>query len=205
MISSSRVKAIAWLVVLVMAALAEARPAVLKERAKFRSAASATADLLGELQPGTKIEVLNEEGGWRQVQTPDGQVGYIWAEHLAGETDIKPPGGTARPEAPASGERTLLDEVRDLRADVRALRERPEPATAGDLERLRDEVQRLVTTQEGLARRLEQHPAAIGDPPPEATLGVTPILLFAAAVTGWVASRLTQRRRDHRQRDRLRL
>lgn len=204
MIPSGRVEAIAWLVVLVMASLAEARPAVMKERAKFRSGASATSDLLGELQPGTKIEVLNEEGGWRQVQTPDGQVGYIWAEHIGGEVDTKPPSAGTRTEASGSGDRTLLDEVRDLRTDVHALRERPEPATAGDLERLRDEVQRLVTTQEGLARRLEQHPAATGDPPPEATLGVTPILLFAAAVIGWVASRLTQRRRDHRQRDRLR-
>jgi len=188
-----------------VASLVEARPATLKDRAKFRSGASATAELLGELQTGTTVEVLGEEGGWRQVQTPDGRTGYVWAEHLAGETDPRPAAARAEPSGGSGGsDRSLADDIRDLQRDVRALRERAEPATAADLERVRDEVQRLVTTQEGLARRLEQHPAAGADPPPEPTLGVTPVLFFAAAVAGWVASRLTQRRRDHRQRDRLR-
>src|SRR5206468_7733040 len=129
----------------------------------------ATTDLIGELQAGVKVEVLADEGGWRQVQTAEGQVGYIWAEHLVGEADTKPAGTPTRTDATVGGERTVLDEVRDLRTEAHALRERPEPATAGDLERLRDEVQRLVTTQEGLTRRLEQHPAAGGaDPAPDA-------------------------------------
>src|SRR5262245_33565079 len=197
--SSGRAEAIACLIVLVVASFAEARPAVLKERAKFRSGASATTDLIGELQAGVKVEVLADEGGWRQVQTADGQVGYIWAEHLVGEAVSAPP----RTDAPVGGDRSVLDEVRDLRTEVHALRERPEPATAGDLERLRDEVQRLVTTQEGLTRRLDQHPATGADPAPETTPGFTPFLLFAAAVVGWMMSRLTQRRREFRQRDRL--
>ena len=200
--ASGGVEAIAWLFTLVMASLAEARPATLKDRANFRSGASATAALVGELQAGTKVEVLGEEGGWRQVQTPDGQTGYVWAEHLAGETDPRPVAGRAEPTA--AGDRTLAEQIRELEGDVRALRERPEPATAADLEHVRDEVQRLITTQEGLVRRLEQHPAG-ADPPPEPTVGMTPVLFFAAAVAGLVASRLTQRRRDHRQRDRLRL
>jgi len=196
--------ALAWLVVLPMVSLAEARPATLKERAKLRAGAGATSDLLGELPAGAKVEVLGEDGGWRQVQTPEGQVGYVWAEHLSSETAT-----AANPaphaEASGSGDRSLLDEVRELHADVRALRERPEPATAGDLENLRTEVQRLVTTQEGLTRRLEQHPVTATDPLPEGTPGATPALVLAAAVVGWLASRLTQRRRDFRQRDRLRL
>jgi uncharacterized protein YgiM (DUF1202 family) len=184
------------LLVLVTASLAEARPAVLKDKARLRAGASAATELLGELPPGARVEILADEGGWRQVQTADGQTGYVWAEHLVGETDTKP----AVPRAEAGG--PLLDEVRELRADVRALRERPEPATAADLERVREDVQRLLTTQEGLVRRLEQHP--VTDPAPEANVGATPVLLFAAAVAGWVVSRVTLRRRDHRQRDRLR-
>ncbi len=188
----------AWLLVLVTASLAEARPATLKDKAKLRAGASAATELIGELPGGTKVEILAEEGGWRQVQTPDGQTGYVWAEHLVGEADAKP-GSPPR----ADGGGPLLDEIRELRADVRALRERPEPAAAADLERLREDVQRLLTTQEGLVRRLEHHPAT--DPPPESNVGVIPVLLFAAAVMGWVVSRITLRRRDPRQRDRLRL
>ena len=197
------VESIAWVfIILVMASLAEARPATLKDRANFRSGPSATAALLGELQAGSRVEVLGEEGGWRQVQTPDGQTGFVWAEHLAGESDTRPAAG--RIETTAGADRTLAEQIRNLEGDVRVLRERPAPATAADLESVRDEVRRLTTTQEGLVRRLEQHPAG-ADPPPEPTPGTTPVLLFAAAVAGWVASRLTQRRRDHRQRDRLRL
>ena len=193
---------VAWVIAVVAAAPTHARPAVLKEKAKFRAAASATSDLLTELPAGAKLEVLGEEGGWRQVQTPDGQMGYVWAEHLAGETPDVRPAGTA-PRADGDGG-SLADDVRALRAEVHALAERPD-AENTELDKLREEIQRLVTTQEGLMRRLEQRAAADGDPVPDTTLGLAPFLVFIGVVVGWVLSRITQRRRDHRQRDRLRL
>ena len=190
----------AALAALVIASLVEARTATLHERAKLRSGPSVTADLVGELPVGTTVEVQDETAGWLQVQTGDGQTGYLWGQHVDGAVPVpKAVDATAPPTT-----RNLADEVHALRDELGALRERPEPATAADVERLRTEVGRLASTHQELARRLEEHPASMADPS-EATIGLTLVLIVVGIAIGWAFSRLFQSRRSYRHRDRLRL
>ena len=189
---------------LVLASLAGAESATTKERARLRQGPSAATDLLGELDAGERVDILGESGGWRQVRTADGRVAYLWGEHLLPKE--------GEPRAPADGQaaapRSLADQIRDLRDDVAALRQRPEPATTADLERVRQEIDRLAAAERDLARRFDDRfipGASTGDPPPETTGTFAPALLLTGAIVGFAASRVLQRRRDHRQRSRLRL
>ena len=144
--------------------------------------------------------MLGENGGWRQVRIPDGRVGYVWGEHLG----LAVP---SEPKAPAVGARTLADEVHDLRDEVSALRQRPEPATAADLARVSQEIERVAAAEREIARRLDERiitPSST-DPPPESIATLAPALLAVGAAIGFVASRLLQGRHDRRQRNRLRL
>jgi SH3-like domain-containing protein len=191
-------------VTLLLSSLARAESATTKDRARLRSGPSAATDLLGEVDAGERVEIIGESGGWRQVRTADGRVAYLWGEHL------QPKEG--EPRAPAEGQggppRSLADQMREVRDDVAALRQRPEPATAADLERVRQELDRLAAAERDLARRFDDRfipGQASGDPPPESTGVFAPALLLTGAIVGFAASRVMQRRRDHRQRSRLRL
>ena len=182
-----------------------------KTRARLREGPSATSHLLGDLDPGTAVEVLGDSEGWKRVQTPDGREGFVWGEHLMVEAASDTGGDGAHRDAAAAtaapAPRALADEVRDLRADVGALRQRPDPATAADLERVRDELDRLATAERDLARRFDERgvPGAPPlDPPAESTLLPGMLVFLGGAFMGWAASRFTQRRRDRRQRHRLR-
>jgi uncharacterized protein YgiM (DUF1202 family) len=199
--------------ILALASLASARSATLNASARLRQGPAATTDLVAELPAGTKLKILAERGGWRQVETPDGKTGFVWAENLTEDdgTAAAPP--EPKPETQKSetirvpaASSTMADDVRALREDVQALRARPEAAAAADLERLRAEVDRLAQTQRELVQHIEDRtPAAGGDPPPDSTLTFAPLLLLVGGAVGWLASRLTAGRRDRRQRNRLRL
>jgi hypothetical protein len=193
------------LIALLLVSLAHADSATTKERARLRQGPGASTDLLGELDAGERVDIIGESGGWRQVRTTDGRVGYLWWEHLQHEGEARPPADGQTPQTPLA--RPLADQVRDLRDDVAALRQRPEPATAADLERVRQEIERLSTAERDLARRFDDRPVvgAAGDPPAEGGGTFAPAFLLVGAIVGFAASRLLQRRRDHRQRGRLRL
>jgi hypothetical protein len=177
--------------------------ATLKERARFRDGPSVTSTQLGVLAPGTDVEVLGDDRGWKRIQTPDGSVGWVWGEHLADAAAEG--GGRGRGDA---GGGDLASVVAALRDQVQALRERPEPATAADLERVRSEVDRLVVAQRELVRRLEGSTAGGAIPvasPTDASRTLLPVVFVIGVVSGWAGTRLAQRRRDRRQRHRLRL
>jgi uncharacterized protein YgiM (DUF1202 family) len=199
--------------ILALASLASARSATLNASARLRRGPAATTDLVAELPPGTKLTIVAERGGWRQVETPDGKTGFVWAENLTEDDATGAPSAEARPESPKpetprppAGASSMADDVRALREDVQALRARPEPAAAADLERLRAEVDRLAQTQRELVQHIEDRtPTAGGDPAPDSALTFVPGLLLIGGALGWLGSRLTAGRRDRRQRNRLRL
>ncbi len=176
-----------------------------KERARLRQGPSAATELLGELDANTKVELLGESGGWRQVRISDGRVGYVWGDHLASHESAPTPASESKPAAPPAATRTLADDIRDLHEEVNALRQRPEPATAADLERLREALEHVAAAERELARRLDPPVHPFVDPPPDSAAAVAPAFLFGGAVLGFAASRLLQRRRDRRQRNRLHL
>jgi len=123
---------------------------------------------------------------------------------MATAVDVAP--GGARVADSGSGAAGLLDEVRALRADLDALRDRPEPATAADIERLRTELERLATVDRDLSRRLDERlPAASADPAADGVAGVPWTALIAGMLAGWGLARLAQRRKERRQRGRLRV
>jgi HAMP domain-containing protein len=189
---------------LLLASVAHPESAATKERARLRQGPSAATELLGEIDAGTKLDLLGESGGWRQVRVPDGRVGWVWADHLA-LGDAPPP--KPSPEPPAA--RPATEDLRQLRDDVAALKQRPEPASAADIERVRQEIERLAAAQREMTRRLDDRiaPAAgVVDPPTPDGIGTfAPALLLVGAIVGFAGSRLLQRRRDRRQRSRLRL
>jgi hypothetical protein len=189
------------LATLLLAASAGAESATTKERARLRQGPSAATELLGEVEAGTTLDLLGESGGWRQVRAPDGRVGYVWSEHLVARPDDVRPGDTGRT-------RTIAEELRLLRDEVSALRQRPEPASASALERVREELARLAAAERDLARRLDDRfvPAAVSDGSRSDAAGsLWPAMLAVGGVAGFVASRVMQRRRERRQRGRLRL
>ena len=188
------------LAALLGASTGRAESATTRERARLRRGPSGASELLGELPPGTVLDVLGESGGWRQVRARDGKTGYVWAEHLA-EAETQPP------DVPRTAAGSLADEVHDLHQAVNALAGRPEPASAGDLERVRGELERLSAAERDLARRFDERFAggpAPADPAPEWTFWAVAGLLGIGTAMGVVADRLLQRRRDGRQRSRLR-
>src|SRR5262249_10989422 len=193
-----------WAVVGVLftgATLVDARTMTVREHARLRPEPAGTSVVIRELGPGTKLEILSESNGWDEVRTADGQHGYVWAAWLTeGAAEGKPPD--------ASQARSLADEVHELGQQLGTLLARPQPVTSEDLERLRAEVERVATGEQDLRRWLEEHGPGPsqppGDPPPEGSAAATAGLLLFGGVVGWAASRLLQRRRDRRQRYRLR-
>lgn len=184
-----------------IATLAEARTALVKERARLREGSSAQSEFLAWIDSGTRVDILAENAGWMQVEAPGGRRGYIWGEHLTPEPEGRKP--------PEAGGAALLDEVRALRAEVAALRERGEGSGgSGDVERLRAEVDRLAAVQRDLVRRLDDRPAVV--PLPDAPVeggsgsGSLIVVLVVGALVGWGVRRLARRGRDRRQRNRLR-
>jgi hypothetical protein len=196
------------LVVLVFAWRAAARDATLTASTRLRESPTATSPFVGDLPSGTRVEILGERGSWRQVLTPEGRTGFLWAENLAEvQPAPKPPEAPRRAEVPKPPAPGLAEEVRQLREEVGSLGQHPAPASAADLERLRIEIERLATVQRELTSRLDDRPLPLsGTPPPaDGTLGLAPALLVVGGVLGWTTSRLVQRRRDRRQRNRIRL
>jgi len=195
------------LAVLLLASLVHSESGTTKERARLRQGPSGTSDALGEVDAGTRLQLLGESGGWRQVRTPDGRIGYLWNEHLAPRDAERNP-EARKSDAPTTVGRSLADEVHDLRDEVAALRQRPEPATAADLQQVRQEVERLAGAERDLARRFDDRfvpSVAVADPPPDGPGALAPALLVLGGVLGFAASRVLQRRRDSRQHHRLRL
>jgi uncharacterized protein YgiM (DUF1202 family) len=197
----------ALLAALLGLSVARAESVTIKERARLRQGPSAATELVGELPAGTTVDVVGESGGWRQVRAPDGKTGFVWAEHLAlAEKPAEPPRRAA--EVATAPARSLADEVRDLREQVSALTERPEPASAADIAHVREELERLSAAQRDLARRLDEHfaaPTPAADPAPEGTLWTTVGFLAIVIAMVLAASWSLQRRRERRQRSRLRL
>jgi uncharacterized protein YgiM (DUF1202 family) len=199
----------ALLGVALLVASSDASDAVLKDTGRLREGPGGASALLGEVPPGTHVDVTGESGGWRKVTMPDGRTGYIWAEHLIDppvDSQAAEPARRADPSADTGSARALLDEVRALRADVAALRDRPQPAT-NDLDKLRSEVDRLTQAQRELLRRLDERANTFSplDSPSETLPGAGWLGLAGGVVVGWTLSRLVQRRGDRRQRSRIRL
>src|SRR5262245_51864873 len=169
--------------------MARAESATTKESAHLRRGPSAASELLGELPPGTALDVVGESGGWRQVRTRDGKTGYVWAEHLA-------QAGT-QPAEPPRAPRSIADELHDLQQEVSAPAERPAPASAADLERVRREVERLSAAERDLARRFDERftaEPAPADPAPEWSFWAVVGLLAMGTAAGILADRLLLRR-----------
>jgi uncharacterized protein YgiM (DUF1202 family) len=207
--------------ILALASLAAARSATLIASARLRQGPAATTALVGDLPAGTKLKIIGEVGGWRQVETPDGKTGFVWAENLTEDADAAvaqtapradpskadaPKPESAKPPASSSSS-SIAEDLRALREDVKALRDRPEPAAADAVERLRTDVDRLAQAQRELAQHVEDRTPTGpgGDPTPDGTLTFAPVLLLVGVAIGWAASRLTAGRRAGRQRNRLRL
>jgi hypothetical protein len=184
-----------------IAALVEARPALVKDRARLREGPSVQSGFLSWLDPGTRVEVVAESDGWMQIEV-GGRRGYVWGEHMT--PDAEPGKPSVASDGPA-----LADEVRALRAEVTALRDRAEGGGGdGELARLRGEVERLAAAQRDLAHRIDDRPVVVAptDPPGEGGSGGGSLILLLAlgALAGWGVSRFAQRGRDRRQRNRLR-
>jgi hypothetical protein len=186
--------------VALLPSLAAAGTATLRVQARLREGPAATTELLGWVPAGTRVEIVGETNGWRQVETPDGKHGYIWGEHLVegNAPDVAPV-----PPAPV--------------APSRAEGSHAPPATAADVERLRAEIERLTAAQRDLERRLAERPAAppaavpaaaAAPPAPpvdDVASGLVPIAFAIGGLLGFAASWLMQRRRDRRQWNRLRI
>jgi uncharacterized protein YgiM (DUF1202 family) len=208
----------AWgaLLALLWAATAGAAAARLKSDATLHAKPSETSDAVGKLSAGTRVDVLSESGGWHEVKAPAGR-GFVRGEQLvlgelaepaAKPAEKKPDKAPPRADEPREAERVAAEQLRQLTDEVRLLRERPDPVTAADLQRVEEKLTQAI------AGSCENRPAAAAAPPPpadpplpdtslESVLAVSPVLLLVGGVVGWIAGRMSQRRRDHRNRIRV--
>ena len=103
--------------------------------------------------------------------------------------------------------RVPAEEWRQLTDEVRLLRERPEPVTAADLQRVEQTLTQAITAvgEKAAAPAAPVVPAdpQLPDTSLESVLAVSPVLLILGGIIGWVAGRVTQRRRDNRNRIRV--
>ncbi|HLK12620.1 MAG TPA: SH3 domain-containing protein [Candidatus Binatia bacterium] len=195
------------LVLLGLVPPAVARTVTLRETARLRESATKDSALVGDLPAGTTLEVTGEEAGWLKVEAPDGRSGYVWGAHVrtaseGGQAPAETARRTEAPEREASGA-GLADTLNEIKAGVSALRQSPPPASADDLAKLREQIERLAQGQEDLAKRLEER-AEPTDAPLDGT-GVAWAALAVGLFVGWVLGLVTRRRRARRQHDRIRL
>jgi hypothetical protein len=206
----------AWgaLLALLWAATAGAAAARLKSDATLHAKPSETSDAVGKLSAGTRVDVLSESGGWHEVKAPAGR-GFVRSEQLvlgelaepaAKPTEKKPDKPASAAETAREPDRVAAEKLQQLTEEVRLLRERPEPVTAADLQRVEQ------TLTQAIAGSCENRPAPATPPPAdpplpdtslESVLAVSPVLLLVGGVVGWIAGRVSQRRRDHRNRIRV--
>ena len=78
--------------------------------------------------------------------------------------------------------------------------------TPADLQRVEETLTQAISGS--CANRAAPAAAAPPDPPLpdgslESVLAVSPVLLLVGGVVGWIAGRVSQRRRDHRNRIRI--
>ena len=213
----TRASGMAWgaMLALLCAATAGAAAARLKSDATLRAKPSETSDAVGKVAAGTRVDVLSESAGWHEVKAPAGR-GFVRSEQLvlgelaepaAKPAEKKPDKPPAPTEAPREADRIAAGQLQQLTEEVRLLRERPEPVTAADLQR----VEQALT--QAIAGSCENRPAPAAPVPPadpplpdtslESVLAVSPVLLLVGGVIGWIAGRVSQRRRDHRNRIRV--
>ena len=115
------------------------------------------------------------------------------------------PAVAAAPAPAAAGPTWIADELRILRSDVDALKQRSD-ASASDVAGLRADVTKLTNALAELERRLGNatpSPVAAPDHGGSGRVADAAVFLTLGAALGWVGSRLTQRWRDRRQRIRV--
>jgi len=200
------------LAVVCLASPAGAAAARLKVDAALHARPSGGSEVLGQVAAGARVEVLGESNGWREVKSGSAR-GFVRAEQLAlGEAGEPAPRPAERPvekrperppprvPVPAG---PSAEEFQRLAEDVRLLRERPEAATAADLQRLEAALSAAVAERCAPPAPVAAAPPPSPDASVESMLAVSPVLLLVGGVVGWAASRVLQRRRDHRHRIRV--
>jgi hypothetical protein len=185
-----------------------ARTLRLQDGGRLRQGASRSSPLIAEVPAGTSVEIVGTENGWTKVRTAGGRTGYMLLARGTRETEVPdtPPStlpDMARREAPPPTEPPVTDLLKELEAEVAALRSRPEPATPADIEKLRVDIERLAEGQRELTRHLGEHAA----PDAPTTDGVvrTWIALLGGALIGWLIGLFARRRRRPRLGERLRI
>jgi hypothetical protein len=163
----------ALLLPLAFAAFAVAGEATLRVKARMRGGPAKNTALLGWVDAGVAVQIIGENRGWQQVQTPDGRTGWVWREHFVALAAPTPPPAAAPagilatatavaapptvpttvPAPPPSPNAGLAEQVAALQAEVAALKARTPPAS-DEIERLRGELARLASGQRLLEERL---------------------------------------------------
>lgn len=196
-------RVLGWVVLagVALAAVASADAATLKDRARLREGASKDTVLIGWVEAGVPVQVEGERNGWYAVRTPAGQKGYIWGEHLV--LDPSERAGAAPDAAPATAPPAPGADTPTPAADTGEA-VASERDAAAELDRLRDEVARLVSGQQELLQRLRREPDSMpADLATDGSAGAAAIFLGAGALAGWIAHWLVSLRRDRRPRIRF--
>lgn len=111
----------------------------------LRSGPSTQNRILGSLEPGQRVEILERGDGWSRVQTPAGKVGWVAAGYLSGEA---PP--AQRLEALEAETVRLRQELETLRGQAEQLSRENEALSGEDATR-RERLEELA--QENLRLR----------------------------------------------------
>jgi SH3 domain-containing protein len=194
--------------------------AVLNKKARLRDGPTRSSNLLDWVEPGTPVTVTAEQGGWYQIVLPDGRQGFVWGEHLdqieagvphleaapaapSAEGAAEPVEGTPAAGAEPVRQATLQDDLQALRAQLDTYSREGGLAAKADLDRLLERVDRLAKEQEALRESLDDSVFTGMHTPVDGSAIAGGAFLTIGGILGWALARLSQRRRDRRNRIRL--
>jgi hypothetical protein len=194
--------------------------AVLNKKARLREGPTRFSNLVDWVETGTPVTLTGEQGGWYRIVLPDGRQGFVWGEHLdqieagvprleaaavsgsegTGEQGSAPPPSAGEAARPAA---TFQEDVQALRAQLENYSREGGLAAKADLDRLLERVDRLTKEQAALRESLDDSVFTGMHTPVDGSAIAGGAFLTIGGIMGWTLARLSQRRRDRRNRIRL--
>ncbi len=150
---------------------------------QLRTGAGNNFRIVGQIQTGDSVSIVNRSEGWTQVQTDAGKSGWV----PAGFLQLEPPAriALAKLEAATAAHRSELEKLTEQIATLRASNEELSGQDAGQ----RDQIDRLTR---------ENYELRAGARWPEWITGAG--IVFVGMILGWILSKSSGRRRQQRIR-----
>ena len=150
---------------------------------QLRTGAGNSYRIVGQIQTGDSVTIVNRSEGWTEVRTDTGKSGWVPAGFLQADPPAKV--ALTKLQAATAAQRSNLEELTEQAAGLRASNEELSGYDAGQ----REQIDQLTR---------ENYELRAGARWPEWITGAG--IVFAGMILGWILSRGSGRRRQQRIR-----